>query len=194
MKRTATTLAAAAAALALALPAAGQETVQPAGASIVLNVSAEPTVGVYTFLSPTLQLGVELGASLAEVSDAETESSQEEWSVRVAPALKLFTAAEGSFRPYVFLSPFFELGQASEEVELFDETVEIAVDTRTVGGELGFGVDWFPASRISIGGHVGFGGGLTNVEADDDFEGEAIDIDGTFLSTFTSGVRVHLYF
>lgn len=192
MKRTATF--AAAAALALALPAAAQETVQPSGASIVLNVSAEPTVGVYTFLSPTLQLGVELGASLAEVSDAETESSQEEWSVRVAPALKLFTAAEGSFRPYVFLSPFFELGQASEEVEFFDETVEIAVDTRTVGGELGFGVDWFPASRISIGGHVGLGGGLTNVEADDDFEGESIDLDGTFLSTFTSGVRVHLYF
>lgn len=194
MKRTATTFAAAAAALALALPAAAQEGTAATGASILLNVGAEPTVGLYTFVSPTLQIGIELGASLVELSDDETEESQEESSVRIAPALKVYTGAAGAFRPYAFVSPFVELGQTTQEAQFLDETFEVVVDTRTFGGEVGFGLDWFPASRVSVGGHVGLGGGFTSVESEEDFGEEPINLDGTFLSTLTSGVRVQLYF
>jgi hypothetical protein len=58
-----------------------------------------------------------------------------------------------------------------------------------LGAELGVGLDWFPARRVSIGGHVGVRGFAGSLEVSDDAEQ-----DFTGISTLNSGIRVHLYF
>ena len=73
------------------------------------------------------------------------------------PTLKLFSAADGSLRPYTMLGLYAQgYGQRSENTEI---PAESEFTRREFGARVGIGMEWMPVARVGVGGHVGVGGG-----------------------------------
>lgn len=190
MKTTAATLA-----LALSLAAASTARAQDAAAgpergrtSISVTAQSSPVVGIWTRLSDRTDVGLNVGLAYARFGIEDDDQSER--LVRVEPALKRYLGARDGFAPYARVALFGELGEEEQE----EEGTTFTVEQRSFGGSAAFGVDWFPARRISIGGHVGLSAGVQDFSASaSEFDAE-VEGDGLFAGTFSSGLVVHLYF
>jgi hypothetical protein len=183
----------AAAALLLATGAAAQDTngLERSRTSIVVGATGDITVGVWQRLSPRTSLGLEVGAYSRNgeyrFPTTGQEQETEERLVTVGPALKVYTGPGGAFLPYGYASAFAQFGSMRHQ-PLDGEAQES--DVSGFGGQVGVGVDWFPVQRVSIGGHVGVEGFSSSRDAVA-FNGEE---EFTGIGTFSSGIRVQLYF
>lgn len=174
------------AAAVMATGAAAQDTSDRPGRSLAVSVGESSTVGVWFSVSPRVDLGLQIGGQRLELSPegGDDDDSVDSWQVSFEPAVKLFATADGAFLPYTYLGAFARYAEGSQDGEFEDIT---AIE-REYGAAVGLGLDWFPARRISVGAHAGLEGGLLNVDV------PGLGVDGTFFRTFTSGVRVQLYF
>ena len=187
-----TGLMAVAAAAVVATGAAAQETSagERGSRSISVDVGEQSSVGLWFRMSDRADLGLQLGATRVNLSDDDDTVEQTGTQFEVGPAVKLYTAPQGAFQPYTFLGAFFRYAESETSFEGFGDATSIE---REFGGRVGVGLDWFPASRISVGAHVGVEGALLNGDIGDEDTGETVGVEGSAFRTFTSGIRVHLY-
>lgn len=190
--KTITTVAALATALAVA-PAAGAQEVAagPERGRYSISVAAQGDVGVgvWTRLSDRTDLGLNLVFNYNRFGIEDDDQTTRD--LRVEPAFKHYLGSRDGFAPYAFGSFFASTGEQTQ-AGVGDET--ITVTERLAGVSAAVGIDWFPARRVSIGGHVGLAGGVQDLAAENSAFPTELEGDGWFASTFNSGVVVHLYF
>ena len=190
--KTWTRVVAVAAALALApavLQAQENDGRERGSRSVSLSTQGDATVGIWTRLSPRTDLGLNVGLALSSLEQGENELDQ--WNVQVEPALKLYADQRGAFLPYTYVSLIAAFGR-QEQTNSIAPGVSATGKQRGAGASVGIGLDWFPASRISIGGHVGVQGIYRDVTTEFSNEQEQ-EGQGWSVGTFNSGIRVHLF-
>lgn len=180
-------------ALGTATDAAAQEAdaAERRARSISLAVNDGIEIGYWTRLSERSDLGLNVGVALETLGNDDTEQSL--LSISFEPAIKRYATADGPFLPYGYGSLIFSYGRLTSGVTQGGADVEITRDQQRYGASAGIGMDWFPAQRISVGGHAGLAGGYQSTEAGGDFFQEDGEQTGFFVNTFSSGIRVHLY-
>ena len=178
----------AALACALAAPLAAQDA--PAHTtSVSLNVGGGTYVGLWRDVSPRVRAGVEVGTELSRIAGDDGE--EDYTSVLVQPAVKVFSAADGDLRPYTLLALYAQ--QYGQRQENADPSFENEYRRRELGARVGVGLEWTPASRVTVGGHVGASAGYLDATTQSTL-GEDGDADGWAARTFSSGIVVHLFF
>jgi hypothetical protein len=187
-------LAAAALAVAWLLPgeAGAQETEGfPRAPSIALAAGGGSTVGVWFPMGDRLQVGAEIGLGWNRRGGTEGGADPSSaWSGAVNLTVKVplegAEGAEGNLVPYFVAGPQMNVAGG-----------EGRTDVTLLGAMAGFGLDWFPAPRVSVGGHVGARVTRRRVEHRglDHFGNPTTLSDRTdwSLATLSSGIRVHLY-
>jgi hypothetical protein len=145
--------------------------------SIVLDIDGGPQIGFWTRRTDRTDLGLDLGLN------AYLRDDLRQLSIAVTPGIKRYLTSVAPLAPYVYFGlPLNYTRQDDDNVGTPDNTRHAV----GVGGQVGFGLEWFPVTQVSIGGHVGF---RTHYQSwDDDFD------DTLQLGTMSSGARVHLYF
>lgn len=179
------------AALACALAAApvhAQEA--PAHAtSVSLDLGGGTAVGLWRDVSPRVRAGLEVGTDLSRI--ASDEGEEDYTNVLVQPAVKIFSAADGDLRPYTLLALYAQ--QYGQRQENADPSFENEYRRRELGARVGVGLEWTPASRVAVGGHVGASAGYLDATTQSTL-GDDDDADGWAARTFSSGIVVHLFF
>jgi hypothetical protein len=161
--------------------------------SISLAAAEGAEVGVWARLHPRATLGLNVGATHERVTD--DQGSDRFRLVSVEPAVKLALGADGTFLPYLYGSVFVESGRARAQATAGGVTATASRTQRRSGASVGAGADWFVVPRFSVGGHLGvLGGSISNVLRIDGVGQAPENQTGSFFSTFSSGLRVHLYF
>lgn len=172
--------------------AAAQETQATAreSRSISLGVDEGIEIGYWTRLSERYDLGLNVGLAYETLDDDTGEQSLTTLSLE--PAIKRYAAADGPFLPYGYGSVFASYGRLSSAATADGGSATVTSEQTRYGASAGFGLDWFPARRVSLGGHVGVTAGYQSNDLEGSFEDQTAD--GFFINTFTSGIRAHLYF
>jgi len=165
--------------------------------SIAVELNSSPGIGVWHRFSPGVEAGLELSARRFTSSTTVGETTAQELrttSVSVGPALKLYTGTAGPLRPYVYGSAGVSFVRVRTEGT--GGSGGDQVDTQSghgFNGALALGLEWSPVRRVTVGGHAGIQGAWGTSSQDyasgNDFENEE-----TQVGTFTSGLRVQLYF
>jgi hypothetical protein len=154
------------------MPASDKNAIEAGASSLSFGVPggsnpyAAGTFGYWSMQSPTMNLGINVGLSL------DKQPNNTNYDILLAPAIKSYLKTSGVITPYYYGQLNFRLtsqGGNSQDPEL--------------GLAGGFGVEWFPTQRFSIGGHTGVG----------------IDVlrrggDPVRIGTFTSGLSAQFYF
>jgi hypothetical protein len=170
---------------ALPVAVAGQDTpgVEQRGrGAISLGWAGGGNLGLWLRVSERADVGLEGGYARTDDDDVES------WVASVRPALKAYLGASGG---PVYWVVGLRLSWGRSQTDLAGTSTN-----RALGGFTGVGLDWFPAGRVSVGGHVGIdvaatrrtreGVGLPGVS---DVESSGYD-----LGTLSSGIRLQLYF
>lgn len=157
--------------------------------SISIAAQGDVGVGVWTRLSDRTDLGLNLALNYNRFGIEDDDQTTR--NLRVEPAFKHYLYAHDGFAPYAFGSFFASTGK---QTQAGDGEETITVSERLAGVSAAVGIDWFPARRLSIGGHVGLAGGVQDLAAQNSAFDAELEGDGWFVSTFNSGVVVHLYF
>lgn len=176
-------LAAVAAAPAAAQQAASANALQEGRRSISFGLPSGggSSFGIWTMLSERTNLGLIGQLQVEQQDDPDVDS----WGLRLAPAIKRYVRRAGPVAPFLYGN--VALGWESETQPGGEES---AWSIGTFGG---LGVEWFPVSSVSIGGHTGIG-----------LEYRSIDVDPTIgasqssselaLRTATSQLSIQIYF
>jgi hypothetical protein len=144
--------------------------------SIALEVDGGPQIGYWSRRSERTDLGLDVG-----VSGLWSDGS-DQIAVALTPAIKHYLRPTGALAPYTYWGiPLTYMRTSNDNVGVPDTSH----DRWGAGGLVGFGLDWFPISQVSIGGHVGFRIDYTDLPDDDQY---------LRIGTASSGIRVHLYF
>jgi hypothetical protein len=144
--------------------------------SIVLDVGGNAQIGFWTRSSDRTDLGLDL------LFDGIFGESGSRVAVGITPSLKRYLSSEGALAPYTYLGIPLSYARIDNNNTGAPDTTD---DTYSVGGLIGFGLEWLPIRQVSIGGHVGLRA----------YYYDQSGTEGTFgLRTQSSGVRVHLYF
>lgn len=91
------------------------------------------------------------------------------------------------------VAPYLLLGLKAEWIR-FESGLNIRHVTRRLGGMAGLGVDWFPAQRVSVGGHIGVEALAVRREGPVFQPPRGEVFTGQDIGTFASGVRFRLFF
>ncbi len=146
--------------------------------SFAIDGSGSSEAGVWIFISDRTTLGL-LGTLDWESEDrGGPRNDRSHLTVGLGPAVKWYLPPIRRVAPYWHGGLGFSHTRRSEEGEE-DRT------SRSVGLDGGFGVDWFPVDRMSVGGWTGLRFTSGRAENDDT---------STRLRTLTTGLRVHFYF
>jgi hypothetical protein len=144
--------------------------------SIALDVSNDLEIGYWNRQSERMDLGLQVWAQ-GVWSDAN-----DRLAIGITPAIKQYFGSAGRLAPYSYWGIPLGYTRVAYDNTGVEDTNE---DSFSVGGELGFGLDWFPVPQVSVGGHVGLMAAYSGIASDEN----------TFLLlTQSSGIRVHLYF
>jgi hypothetical protein len=142
--------------------------------SIALDVGRNAQIGLWTRSSDRTDLGLDL------LIDGIFGESSRRFALDITPALKRYLRTDGALAPYTYVGiPLSFARTESDNTDIPDANLY------SVGGLIGFGLDWLPVRQVSIGGHIGLRA----------YYIDGSRTDGTFgLRTQSSGVRMHLYF
>ena len=156
--------------------------------SIELGAGGSTSIGIWSRNDADRSLGIILNGSLSsQTLDNGTTRTR---GFSIEPAMKIHTGGTGTFQPYTFASVFGGI----DHVEIDDGDRETGLTSKLLGASLGAGLDWFPVSRVSIGGRVGVRGFYSTASLSEEMEEESEDLDGFSVSTFSSGILVNLFF
>lgn len=168
--------------------AAAQDADTPAGSTAVsLDVGSGYVVGLWRDLSPRIRAGVELGTSVSRTEGDGREQGLTSYAVR--PTLKLFSAAEGTLRPYTLVGAYAEGFRQRTEL---DSDTEFVSGSTEVGARAGVGLEWKPVSRLAVAGHAGVRGGYLATTQENGIDDQ--ELTGWSAGTFTSGIVLTLFF
>lgn len=146
--------------------------------SFGIDGSGNAEAGIWMFISDRTNLGL-LG-TLDWVSEDRNppRSDRSQFTFGLGPALKWYMPRTPRVAPFWYAGLDFRHTRRTEDDE-DDET------SRGLGVDGGFGVDWFPVDQMSIGGWTGLRIASDRAENDETT---------TRIRTFTTGLRVHIYF
>ncbi|TVR66515.1 MAG: hypothetical protein EA422_01955 [Gemmatimonadales bacterium] len=145
--------------------------------SFGIDGSGTAEAGIWFFVTDRTNLGL-LGSLNWFSEDRRNDDDRSGLSLTLGPRAKWYLASVGSTAPFWYGG--LDFGHVRDSREGRDDRTG-----RVLGLEAGFGVDWFPLDRVSLGGWTG-------VRLQD--ERFPSDDTRTRLDTFTTGLRVHLYF
>jgi hypothetical protein len=138
-----------------------------------------PTFGFWTMLSDQLNLGINLGISLANNKhDGTTVTKTTGFSI--GPAVRYYTGALGPVAPFFYGAGDFTYSKRN--VPATDGANKI------FGLSTGLGAEWFPVRSVSIGGFTGL-----RLSRSSSSVGPISTSTLTF-GTMTSGLAIQLYF
>jgi len=165
--------------LAAAAPLVAQGPVSAGTRSISFGLGDRVEAGIWTTLSSGTRVGL-LGSFQYESASVETpgsSSDSDRTRFQVGPAAKWYTGGTAAVRPFWFGAA--RVGVDSRETE--DRTWNFGMTGA-------FGADWFPNPQLSIGGYTGLG-----LDVGRRTRGDRTD-SSTAVSTFTTGLQMHIYF
>lgn len=181
--------------LATTLPAAAQDPAAARGdRSIVLDVGGDPSVGYWTRRGDRTDVGISLGLQL-DHQDVE-DSDRSFASITLTPARKRYLSPRGPLASYAYYGLPLSYGWNSSS----NDDNRFSNQKFSVGALAGWGLEWFPAEWVSVGGHIGGRIGASYIRERDEYWNGTEQIDetdtgwGVGLNTLTSGIRAHLYF
>lgn len=163
------------------------QTVRPAGLEpgqraieIALPDGGGTDVGLWWVKSPRTQVGL-TGTVSYNSSEAGTGESQNSWTVLIGPGIRRAVAVSLPIVPFWRADAQVGVGGGSTP------------DLLLLSASAGFGADWFPFERVSIGGHMGL---RTNYvrQTSDTGGGASITQSTVQLNTFRSGLTLRLFF
>jgi opacity protein-like surface antigen len=143
---------------------------------------------VWRDLSPRVRAGVEIGGSVGRGEGDATESRSHNLVIR--PSVMMFSG-QGALRPYTTVGVFMQ--QYSMETDQDLPFGSFRNEQTDLGAQAGVGLEWRPASRVAVGGHVGISGYHSSQESGNP-EGDLSESDGWTVGTFNSGIAIHLFF
>jgi hypothetical protein len=149
--------------------------------SIVVDVGSSTAIGLGLRVGTRTDLMLEAGARL---SDSDADGIR---ALVLRPAIKRYLGpTDGSIAPYLLLGLKAEWTRSE-----FGPTT---LTSQRIGGTAGVGLDWFPHQRVSVGGHAGVE--LLAVRSDSPslLIGPNTESTGHDISTFSSGLRLRLFF
>jgi hypothetical protein len=133
-------------------------------------------------LGDRTDLGLEGGLRTADDDDSSS------WLVSLRPALKRYL---GDSEAPVALYWVGGLLLTWTETEL--ASLSVATTHRELGAFMGLGLDWFPAERVSVGGHIAIEGAATRRRTPALGVPDS-EVSGYEVGTLSSGIRLQLYF
>jgi hypothetical protein len=143
--------------------------------SLQIGIADRPQIGYWLRIGERTDLGIV--GSLAYHSQPRT------LSYSIGPAWKRYGDVVGGIAPYTYLGlGLAGLSQRAQE--------DVSTSQLRAEAQAGVGMEWFPHPRISVGGHAGVRGGPQWIDVD--LPGHDRRTRWT-ASTFTSGIRLHLY-
>lgn len=165
------------------------------------NPYADGTAGAWYMITDNMNLGVNLGFGIESQTvvsnydqDNQSSTSRTGFDLLLAPALRYYLTSDSSVAPYILgqmnFHKYFD-GDNDTSADPSDENFngDLQPELSLVGG---FGVEWFPVERFSIGGHVGLGIDLVRQNR---FTGSnTLTENGLRIGTFTSSINANLYF
>jgi hypothetical protein len=108
-------------------------------------------VGLWFVHSPATQVGVTTGFRYASQQGSGGDWTNQ-WDLTVRPGLKRHVAVSGPVVPHWRGGLAFGVAGGTARSR-----------SHHVGASAGFGADWFPYDRVSIGGHMGVEAGYSRV-------------------------------
>lgn len=149
---------------------------------IVLDAGQSTAVGVG--LRAGARTDVELEVSGRFIDDEVTSQR----IVLLRPILKRYVGSTArSVAPYVVFGLRAEWVESDSDFAPDDSSLRF-------GGLAGVGVDWFPAQRVSVGGHIGVEALSVRRDLPAIPPGGGEERNGYEIGTFASGVRFRLFF
>ncbi len=129
------------------------------------NRTAPGAAGIWYVLSPSLNLGANLGLGM------DTGGEETAWDILLAPEIRYYLTTSGSVLPFV---------SGVLKFQMFDPGAGDSDTAVGLGG--GIGVEWFITRAFSLAGHTGLGVDLVRPG------------DGIGIGTLTSALSVQMYF
>lgn len=149
---------------------------------IVLDAGQSPAVGVG--LRAGERTDLELDVSGRFLDDEVTSLRM----VLLRPTLKRYLGPTTRS-----VAPYLVFGLSAEWSDS-DSDFAPNASTQRFGGLAGVGVDWFPAQRVSVGGHIGVEALAVRRDVPAILPGGSEERNGYEIGTFASGVRFRLFF
>jgi opacity protein-like surface antigen len=150
--------------------------------SIGVEIGSNSVVGVGFRVGERTDLLLEVGGR------ATDDGTNETTNVLLRPMLKRYLGAID--RRVV---PYLVFGARAEWTRIESAGTQTA-NFRRLGGLAGVGLDWFPAKQVSVGGHVGVDVVSLRRESTPFLPGDDGVSTGMEVGTFSSGVRLRLFF
>lgn len=149
------------------------------GQAIVLGTGQGTVVGLDVRVGSRTDLVLETAFRIADEDNASNRG------ITVRPGLKRYMGAvESAVAPYLLIAAQAEWGHA-------DLGPAAERDRRELGGLIAIGVDWLPAQRVSIAGHVGTE--LSVIRVEQSGPAQSSTTTGSNLATLSSGIRLRLF-
>ena len=165
------------------------QTLRPAGLDpgqraieIALPDGGGTDVGLWWVKSPRTQVGL-TGTVSYNSSEAGTGESQNSWTVLIGPGIRRAVAVSLPIVPFWRADAQFGVGGGSGTTP----------DLILLSASAGFGADWFPFERISIGGHMGLRTSYVRQTSDIPAGGSSTQ-SSVNVGTFRSGLTLRLFF
>jgi hypothetical protein len=150
--------------------------------SIGVEISSNSMLGVGFRVGERTDLLLDVGGRVAD------DGANETTNVLLRPMLKRYLGAID--RRVV---PYFVIGARAEWTRIETDGA-LNSNFRRLGGLAGVGLDWFPAKQVSVGGHVGVDVVSLRRESTPFLPGDDEVSTGLEVGTFSSGVRLRLFF
>jgi hypothetical protein len=167
-------------------PAALRESA--AALSFELPSGGAPGIGVWWVMSDRFALGLLASASFT-VDENEAASGNtarvDQLSLSGGPYMKLYYPAHPAVAPFLLLG----VRGSYVKIDMLADGNPSGEERRwSAAGEAGLGAEWFPTSRIGVGGWASVSGGYANRET------STTRMTGFFVSTLTSALLLSIYF
>lgn len=160
--------------------------------SISFGLNGGGEIGLWRQLSPRTRLGIEVGTGILRSQDDDNDQRTD--NISIQPSVMLFGGVPGTVRPYTIVG--MHLQQYSQRSEQEDPEIRAESRIRSAGVRAGAGLEWRPASRVAIGGHVGLAASFSRqtLEYESPTTADEDSADSWTFGTFSSGVSLHLFF
>lgn len=176
----------------------GENSVRRGAMSLTAGLTTGLQVGVWRMASDRTGLGV-----AASVATQRQEAGESFVSTRqtfgIGPRLRHYGSTTGALLPYLQGGLSGELTRSSTRYQGTSEQVNRNLQ-RSLVADFGAGLEWFPVSRISVGGQAGLRASRALFRQ----ENEQRTVGGTHdsvydstswrVGTFTSGIEARLFF
>ncbi|MDT8437356.1 MAG: hypothetical protein RRA92_11455 [Gemmatimonadota bacterium] len=178
---------------------ATSETLQPGRWSLGLEIpdGGGSRIGLWHMSGARTNLGLQVGVQWSDSEDSQDEGGSSSefagWSISVEPTLQRYLSTSEVVVPFLLFGVDFGIGQSRQRLLAPDRPRESLRTHYSLGARAGVGAEWFPLSRMSVGGHTGVRISYRSDDTEDTLLSDRSGHTGS-LRTFVSGILLRLYF